>query len=226
MEEQKPSFSDSRIPRSSEDINFDGLLLKVFPSVFYPRQETLFWVKKATNFWLKKKGLSGTPQGLDIFCGTGVLGIYFLSQHPSLQMTFSDLSVIALYNTLYNLKRNSLLERAKVIYSDLFSSFSSERFDLVLANPPYVAQERRDEVAEEVLASDPLRSFWGGKEGMEVIERFLDELPYFVAEKGIGFIEVDPWQIPIVERRLSSFFKTGILKDQFGKPRVVWFHRS
>ncbi len=226
MAEQGVFATDPRIPRPTKILRREGLKIKVFSGVFYPREETFFWVKRAFSLWKKERSKKQRFYGLDIFCGTGVLGIYFLKREPYLKLVFSDISLLALHNTSLNLKENKLSDRGRVLYSNLFSSLLTHRLDLVLANPPYVAQERLEELDSEVLASDPWQSWFGGEEGLETTLLFLKELPFLLTEQGCVFIELDPLQFPYILEHSPDLWKKKVLFDQFGKPRVLFLKRT
>jgi release factor glutamine methyltransferase len=184
--------------------------------VFRPRIETEFWVKEVLA--------SFTPNVcdvLDIFAGTGCIGIAVLKNIKNSQVDFVDISPQALSQIKINLKLNKIAEgRYRIIKSNIFSGLRGKGYDFIFANPPYVAEKRMGEVQKEVLEKDPKMALFSGKDGMDAIEIFLNDAGRHLKFKGRIFMEFDPFQREEIEKLLrknnfSFFFK----KDQFNKIR-------
>jgi len=183
--------------------------------VFRPRIETEYLTGKVIKS-LENKEINA----LDLFAGTGCIGIALLKNIEKAKVDFADISEEALKEIRINLKLNKIKkERAKVIKSDLFKGIK-ERYDIIFANPPYVALERISEVDKEVLKNDPKISLFAGKTGMLCIREFLKQVKSHLKNKGIFYLEFDPFQKKEIEGILrKKGFKFNFKKDQFGKTR-------
>ena len=107
-----------------------------------------------------------------------------------------------------------------MIKSDLFKGLKKRKYDVVFANPPYVALERISEVDKEVLGNDPKIALFAGKDGMLYIREFLKQIKNYMREKGVFYLEFDPFKKKEIEEILrKKGFKLTFKKDQFGKTR-------
>jgi len=188
--------------------------------VFQPRVETEFWVgKEIKNF----SASGGKIDVLDIFAGTGCIGIAILKACPERcrRVTLVDISKEAMEQIKINLKLNKIEKgRCKIIQSDLFEKLRGEKYDFIFANPPYVALDRINEVQKEVLKQDPYISLFSGKDGLDCIKMFLRDAKKHLRPNGKIFLEFDPLQKEKIKEILKSRgFKFIFKKDQFGKYR-------
>jgi len=193
--------------------------------VFIPRPETEFWTKKALKDCklqiakIKLKAL----KFLDIFSGSGCIGIAILKNIRRSRVDFVDIDENAIEQTKINLKLNKISpKRYRVIRSDVFERVKG-KYNFIFANPPYVAKERLDEVQESVKKLEPKISWYGGRGGLRYIKRFLKGAKNHLKENGIIFMEIDPLQREEVEEILKKegYKKFEFYKDQFKKIRWV-----
>jgi release factor glutamine methyltransferase len=190
--------------------------------VFQPRIETEFWVKKA----IKDVGMLecsnvGMLEVLDIFAGSGCIGIAVLKNIKNSIVEFSDISKEALEQIKINLKLNKIPKsRFKIYHSNFFEKLKEKKYDVIFANPPYVALERISEVQKEVLEKEPKIALFAGEEGMDFIEKFLKEVKNHLKPGGIFYLEFDPLQKRKIEEIMRrERFEFSFHKDQFKKFR-------
>ncbi len=187
--------------------------------VFRPRVETKFWIKKSVPFI--KKSFKGKVNVLDIFTGTGLLGLIVLEEIPRSHVTFIDISKKAVCQTKENLKVNNFSpKRWEVIKSDLFKNVKG-KWHVILANPPYVATERKKEVDVEALKNDPREALFAGPKGLKIIKKFLKQAPKYLEKGGVVLMEFDPSQKKEIRKLAKENFKIHFKKDQFQKTRYV-----
>lgn len=96
-------------------------------------------------------------------------------------------------------ERFSRVDCADTILCDLFSAFAKHvRFDLVVFNPPYVPTEQ-DEMQKALIERDLSAAWAGGRDGREVIDRFVDEISARLEQKGVAYLIVldlnKPYQV-------------------------------
>jgi len=195
--------------------------------VFEPRIETEFWVGKAIRE-INQKIESGKQKIkiLDIFSGSGCIGIAVLKNIKNAGVDFVDISNKAIKQIKVNLKLNKIPKNRYEIYkSNLFKSLKNKRYDIIFANPPYVALNRISEVQEEILQKEPATALFAGKDGIFWIKNFLEEAKKHLNKKGDVYMEFDPFQKEKMEQILEKEkFKFHFRKDQFKKYR--WLKAS
>jgi HemK-like putative methylase len=158
---------------------------------------------------------------LDIFAGTGCIGIAVLKNIERTRVDFADMSKEAVEQIKINLKLNKIPKNKYKIYkSNLFEKLKERKYNIVFANPPYVALDRVQEVQREVLEKDPKKSLFGGRYGTFWIEKFLKEVKNYLKKGGIFYMEFDPLQKEKIKKILEKEnFKFNFYKDQFQKFR-------
>lgn len=219
-------------------MKFLNCKIDVSQKVFKPRIETEFWVRKEIS---NLKSLISRPKPrklniLDIFSGSGCIGIAILKNLKNSYVDFADISQEALQQIRINLKLNKISEkRYKIYQSNLFENIKKGRkgsdpckladvsgYDFIFANPPYVALDRINEVQKGVLKKDPHIALFAGKEGMDTIKRFLPKAKNYLKPKGKIFMEFDSQQKNSVEKIIKKIgFKGQFHEDQFKKYRWV-----
>jgi len=207
--------------------NFLGCQIEFKGKVFEPRVETEYWVKKTIQL-LKRRKLRGKKVVLDIFCGTGCIGISLLKNFRNFKVDFIDIDPFALNQTKENLKKNKIPSfRFSLFLSNLFKNkkLKDKKYDFIFANPPYVAKEYLKEVQESVRLRENKISWYGGKEGLEIINNFLKSAKNFLKKGGTIFMEIDPFQREKIKKILKreGYKRISFLKDQFKKIRMVRF---
>lgn len=201
-------------------VKFLNYRIYILKKVFIPRPETEFWTKLAIREIkdLNKKKI----RVLDIFSGTGCIGIALLKNVKRLFVDFADVDENVLEQIKINLEINKIKKgRYRIIKSDIFEKIRG-RYDFILANPPYVALERISEVQPSVLAEEPHLALFAGKDGMDYIKRFLKEVKKYLKSKGKFYLEFDPQQKSEIEKILKKEeLKFKFQKDQFKKWRFL-----
>lgn len=207
-------------------MSFLNCYIDLSKKVFRPRIETEFWVEKAIQQISQLPVASRQLQILDIFAGSGCIGIAILKNIKNCRVDFVDISEEAIKQIKINLKLNKIpKKRCRVIQSDMFEKLEKEQYDIILANPPYVAENRISEVQKQVLEIEPRNALFAGNNGMDYIKKFLQEVKNHLKPNGLFFLEFDPLQQQEIKKILENQnFKFQFYKDQFHKSR--WFKAS
>jgi len=197
-------------------MKFGNVIIDVSRKVLRPRKETEYWIKRAA----KEIKDAESIKVLDIFAGTGCLGIFILKNTKS-SVDFLDIDSEAIAEIKINLSLNKIpKEKYRIWRSDMFGKVGKKKYDFIFANPPYVATSRIREVQKEVLESEPLAALFGGFDGLEIIRGFLKEVGRHLSLEGVLFLEFDPLQKKEIKNILAKEgLKTRFFKDQFGKER-------
>ncbi|MFA5071939.1 MAG: HemK family protein methyltransferase [Candidatus Pacearchaeota archaeon] len=204
-EEYKQGFKD-----------FLGARIDLSKRPLIPRQETEYWVKAVI------KEIKEGAECLDLFAGSGCIGISILKNVKDSFCDFGEKEDLFLEQIKISLDLNGVnKERYSLIKTDVFSNIEKQ-YDYILANPPYVAENRIDEVGEDVKMFEPAIALYGGNDGMEYIKIFLNEAINYLKDNGVIYLEFDPeqkeWIEEIIKDKYSRF---EFLKDQFNKYRFV-----
>ena len=201
-------------------MKFLNCKIKLSKKVFQPRIETEFWVKKAIE---ELRSKNKELRILDIFAGSGCIGIAVLRTYPELveRMDFADISKEATKQIEINLKLNGITKgKYKIYQSNLFEKLKNKRYNVIFANPPYVALDRIREVQKEVWQKEPASALFAGRDGMCWIEKFLKEVKNYLKPEGAFYLEFDPQQKEKIKKILEKQgFKFSFRKDQFKKFR-------
>jgi release factor glutamine methyltransferase len=207
-------------------IDFLDCKIDLSQKPFIPRPETEFWVKKSLN---KLKDIKKDKiYCLDLFSGSGCIGVSVLKKIKNSFCDFGENDKNFLKQIEINLTGNKISgNRKKIIKTDVFSEIKN-KYDCIFANPPYVAEDRVDEVDDLVKEHEPNKALFAGKDGMFFIRKFLEEFENYLNEGGMVFMEFDSDQKQEIEKILKN--KKGIefefWQDQFEKFRTVFIKKQ
>jgi release factor glutamine methyltransferase len=202
---------------------FWGLDFEVTPAVLIPRPETEL-VVEAAQAWLQANARPASPAVvLDIGTGSGCLGAALAHDDPDLRVIASDVSLEALAVARCNIARHGLGSRVRLVAADLLTAFASARFaDLVVSNPPYVADDSPD-VADDVRRFEPAMALFSGPAGLEHIERIVASAGQVLRPGGALVFEFGQGQAEAIGMRLDAegWIVREIKRDLQGIPRVA-----
>lgn len=192
-------------------VDFLNCKIELKHKVLIPRPETEYWVSTL---------ISDIKLGrvLDIFCGSGCIGISLLKNNPNIHVTFSDIDENAITQTLENLEINHIdKDRYEVIKSDLFENIN-HKFDYIFANPPYVGIS--DIVGDEIK-HEPQQAIFSGNDGLDIIKNFLYHAPKYLNNGVVIFMEFGSNQKERLAEYLVPRYSAQFFKDQYGKWRFA-----
>ena len=184
-------------------VDFLNCKINVNHKTLIPRPETEYWVNN-----LKIENVE--KSGLDIFCGSGCIGISLLKKCPKLNITFADVDDNALKQTKENLDINKIdKSRYEVIKSDLFENIN-EKFDYIFANPPYVS--KGDKVGKETKY-EPKIALYSKNNGLEIINKFLNTTEKYLNQNGTLYMEFGNKQKGEIEKILNEMMNEKTNKE-------------
>ncbi|MGO9740220.1 MAG: 50S ribosomal protein L3 N(5)-glutamine methyltransferase [Roseiarcus sp.] len=111
---------------------------------------------------------------LDLCTGGASLAILAAGGLPYAQIDAVDISAEALEVAKRNVAEHKLEKRVELIQGDLFAPLGESRYDIILANPPYVDAETLDAFPPE-FAAEPRIAHAGGRDGLDIVRRILAE---------------------------------------------------
>jgi len=210
-------------------VKFLGCKIDLSKRPFIPRPETEYWVKKAIeDIKLKTGKLQPITNNkklycLDIFAGSGCIGIALLKHLPNSSVDFAEKEKKYLEQIRQNAKLNGINpKRFSIIQSDIFSNIK-KKYDYIFANPPYVAEKRLHLVDKSVLGWEPKKALLAGPDGLDVICKFLPQAKNHLKKWGKLFMEFDPLQKKEIATILKNFgyCPFSFFRDQYGKWRYL-----
>ena len=193
---------------------FMGYTFLVNPDVLIPRQDTETLTEEALKF--TEPGM----KVLDLCTGSGCILISLMKKCHGLTGTGCDISEKALKMARENGRR--LQVEASWIQSDLFEQIS-ERFDLIVSNPPYIRTGVIEELQEEVRLHDPWIALDGKKDGLYFYRRIIAESTGYIRDNGAMMFEIGHDQAEDVVRLMeeAGYTQIRVKKDLAGLDRVV-----
>ncbi len=179
------------------EIEFMGLDLAVTTDVLISRPETELLIEKITSEFRESRGV----RILDVGTGSGTI-VLSLAKLLGVNNSYfaSDVSEKALGVARKNAVTNKLDNLVEFRKGDLLSPWNGEKFDLIVANLPYVPHEDMESLALDLIHYEPRLALDGGKAGMEIYEKFLPVLPDYLADSGVVFLEIGYNQGPLITK--------------------------
>ncbi len=199
---------------------FMGLEFKVDKRVLIPRPETEILVEAAIQ------GLKNIekPNVLDIGTGSGCIAVSLAKNIPNCKIKAADISPEALELAGQNADLNHLPhERIEFMQSDLFAGLSTQEFDLIISNPPYVPTQELKSLAREI-SFEPVLALDGGIDGLDFYRRITSQAAGYLKEGGLLAFEVGINQAGQVKDMLEAeekFDDLRIIEDYNNIQRVL-----
>ncbi|MCL5795334.1 MAG: methyltransferase [Patescibacteria group bacterium] len=155
---------------------------------------------------------------LDIFAGSGCVGIAIKKNFPNAQVDFAEINKQFLAQIKINLKLNNLDKKCALIQSDVFTNIKG-KYDYILANPPYIDANRK--LPKSVKDYEPLSAIQAHERGLYYIKKFLNQAPKHLKTDGQIWLEFDPAQKQYIQDYCQKKYRVDFFKDQFGRWRFA-----
>ncbi len=157
------------MPSISKRVYFDDYSFNIWNHVYEPAEDSFFF---AENLNIVKNA-----RVLDLGTGCGMLGI--LASEKAEKVTAVDVNPYALYCAKENSIRNNVRSKMVFLRADLLTAFNEKaRFDLILFNAPYLPANEKE--TQTWIG----RSWAGGLNGRQVIDRFISQAPNHLSQNG------------------------------------------
>ncbi|ORO92904.1 peptide chain release factor N(5)-glutamine methyltransferase [Streptococcus mitis] len=196
--------------------DFYGMQLTVDERVLIPRPETEELVELI---------LAENPETnlsvLDIGTGSGAIALALAKNRPDWSVTAADISQDALDLASENAKN----QKFNIFFkkSDCFAEIS-EKYDIIVSNPPYISREDESEVGLNVLYSEPHLALFAAEDGLAIYRRIAEDAKDYLKDGGKIYLEIGYKQGQSVPELFSKHLpekRVRTLKDQFGQDRMV-----
>ena len=210
---------------------FYSLPFHISPATLDPRPDSECLVDSALNVVEKlAKSKSKPIRVLDLGTGSGCLLIAFA--HASKQRAIQvkglgvDISANALRQARINAAINGVSDSVNFRQSDWFENVS-DRFDIIISNPPYIASGEIEALAPEVINYDPKTALDGGTDGLDAYRHIISNIMSFIQPGGCIFFEIGSEQAALVTNLVRQVIVSPIqvkishVLDLSGFDRVV-----
>lgn len=217
------------------EAEFYGLPFRVTCDVLIPRPETEHAVEEAIELAARFPA----PRIVDVGTGSGAIAVALARRLPDARITATDVSPAALGVAQGNAARNHVPDRIRFFEGDLLASVAAEQlapvgggqqaeqqpvqFDIVVSNPPYIAESDRASLSIEVREFEPPQALFAGEDGLAIYRRLIPQAFAALARGGWIVLEIGCGQEPAVRRLLedAGFSEIGFTPDLQGIPRVA-----
>jgi release factor glutamine methyltransferase len=184
---------------------FYGLDLTITPDVLTPRIETEQMVEWAIKHAQKDSRL------IDIGTGSGALAIAIAKHRPDIAITATEVSLPAMKVAAKNAKAHQV--KLELIESDLWEKVEG-KFETIVTNLPYLRDDAREEIMEEVKY-EPGVALFGGSDGLDLYRKLLAKIKDHLVPGGLLFTECDPWQHETLIAEAAKYGLKPFEKDYF-----------
>lgn len=196
---------------------FYNLKFAVNPAVLIPRPETEILVEAAIEV---------LPRGgkfCEVGVGSGCISISVLHSLETASAVGLDISEAALKVARTNAETHRVAARLELKTSDVFSNLSTERFDLIVSNPPYIRNADIENLQAEVRDYEPRRALTDEADGLSIIKKIVDDAPRFLKPEGFLLMEIGFGQAEAVGEMFDKniWQAIEILPDLQQIPRTV-----
>lgn len=203
------------------EAEFYGRRFIVTQDVLIPRPETELMIDEVKKYYVDSKNFSI----LDIGTGSGNIAITLKKEFPSAMIFATDISYSAIRIAQLNSKKHGLRDGFFLFCSDLFSAFKlHNRFDVIIANPPYIPTERIKLLQPEISLYEPVEAIDGGPDGMDKIKEIISCAWHYLKKGGKLIIEIDETQagsvLTFVEKA-NNYKDAELKKDLAGLDRFL-----
>ncbi|HWC57130.1 MAG TPA: peptide chain release factor N(5)-glutamine methyltransferase [Sphingomicrobium sp.] len=195
---------------------FWDIELHVGPGVLVPRPDSEALIASAIEHF---EGTAGPERILDLGTGPGTLLLAALDIWPKATGLGVDVSRQALSYASANARRLGFEARTKLMQGD-WAKGLLEKFDLILCNPPYIAEDA--ELGAGVREYEPDEALFAGSEGLDAYRVLAPQLPRLLNAGGLAAIEIGPGQAEAVTALLArDGLEARVATDLAERPRAI-----
>jgi ribosomal protein L3 glutamine methyltransferase len=179
---------EERIPAVylTGETSFAGLSFHVDPRVLIPRSPIAELIERRFAPWTDA---GRVRRVLDMGTGSGCIAIACAKALPRARIDAADISPEALAVAAVNVRRHRVGRRVRLVLSDHFSALAGERYDIIVANPPYVGRREMSGLPPE-YRHEPALALAAGREGLDCVRVILREAGAHLRPGGLLVVEV------------------------------------
>jgi release factor glutamine methyltransferase len=199
---------------------FYGIALRVDSRVLIPRPDSECLVEVALE---RTRERSMLGSALDLCTGSGCIAIAFARTRPTWSVTACDISADALEVARDNAHRTGAIRNLRFFEGSLFGPVQGQRFDLITANPPYIASAEVAELPPDVRDFEPRLALDGGADGLDFVRQIAAQAQAAMTPGALLALEIG-WDQGEAARGILNqhgFTHVELARDLAGRERVV-----
>jgi release factor glutamine methyltransferase len=207
-----------------EKKEFWSLEFKVTPATLIPRPETELLVETALQIIDDRFSHERRINLLELGTGSGAIAIALAHERPNTHVVATDISYEALHVAYENAITYGVSDRIRFVCADWFAALKACRqFHLIIANPPYISHEERNELSSEVLNYEPALALFSDEDGLKPLRLILSNAAVFLQPDGHILCEIG-WKQGKNALKAASVYcarQARIIRDYGGRDRVL-----
>jgi release factor glutamine methyltransferase len=198
---------------------FWKIMLKVTPDVLTPRPDT----ESLLDVLLPRIPVDRAVSVLDLGVGSGAILLAILSERPAARGLGVDVSAEAVAVARENAANLGLVSRVALLRGDWTAGLASDSFDVVVANPPYIATGDLGDLAPEVRDHEPRLALDGGYDGLEAYRAIAPQIMRVLRPDGVFAVEIGLGQAAAVEALFqdAGAMSVSVHNDLTDRQRIV-----
>jgi release factor glutamine methyltransferase len=202
------------------ETEFWGLPFYVDEHVLVPRPDTETVIDVART---ARPDRTSPCRILDLCTGAGAIAVSLAKEYPAARVVATEISPTAAAIARRNAERNAVADRVEVRDGDLFVPVAGDRFELIAANPPYIASSVLPTLSPEVRR-EPAIALDGGRDGLAFYDRICAQAREHLTPGGALIVEHGYDQAQAVRARFAAagFADVALVHDLGKNPRVTW----
>ena len=205
------------------EVDWHGLKLKVDKRALIPRPETEYLLELVLQ-------ATATPPSriLDLGTGSGALALALAKAYPDSRVTALDTNVDALALACENATTLDLSARIEFLESNWFSALPPDsRFDLIVANPPYLSERETADTSPEVKGFEPKSALSAGDDGLADLKQIIAGAPVFLSSGALLAVETGIHQHETLRSLCAAqgYVRSESKQDLTGRDRFVFAWR-
>jgi release factor glutamine methyltransferase len=204
---------------------FRSLDFAVDHRVLVPRPETEWLVEAVLEYLATGAPSARPPHVLDLGTGSGCIALSIAHEHPRAEVVATDLSDGALEVARTNAAALGLTHRVTFVRGEWLAALASdERFDVIVANPPYIAAHEARALPGDVHDWEPHAALFGGRDGLVDLREIVDQAPRHLRAGGLLALELDETRAAEVAgwfEGARDWRGAELRADLAGRPRIL-----
>ena len=206
---------------------FAGRCFEVSSDVLIPREETAELCR-----WITEEWKNDCCRILDVGTGCGCIAITLSLDIPGSQVVAWDISEGALSVARKNasaLHAEVVFQQRDILQAQDVAQPVSDKYDIIVSNPPYICYQERDEVDEHVLNNEPsLALFVPDNDPLLFYRAIMDYAKHVLKDTGMIYFEINPHHVEALQQlgMAMGFTLQEVRQDSFGKLRMLRLQRE
>jgi len=202
---------------------FFSLTIEVNRDVLIPRPSSETLVEHVLQHARRTPGFH-TPRIAEIGTGSGAIAIALAKNLTSASIVATDVSETALELARHNAEAHGVAERITFREGDLYEPLGQERFEYLVANPPYISDDEWAQVPANVKEYEPTEALRAGPDGLTYLRPLIETAPHHLAQPGQIVFEIAASQkqpVRDLADKHQALTNAHVLADHEALPRCL-----